>query len=492
MKKKMVLLMMVMVSGVGILSGCGAFSAENQAKTVKLDPSNPVSLTVWHYYNGSQQAAFDSLIEDFNATVGKEQGIYVEGYSQGSVSDLEKAITDSAAGVVGAETMPDLFSSYADTAYSVQKSAGLADISQYFTEEELSRYIDSYIKEGYFDRDGALYLFPVAKSTEIFMINKTDWEPFAQATGASLEDLGTTEGVTETAQKYYEWTDSLTPDIPDDGKAFYGRDSMGNYFVIGMKQMGHDIFSVQDRQVVLDTDKESLHRLWENYYVPMLKGYFTALGKFRSDDVKTGDILAYTGSTSSAMYFPDNVETEGETYPIEYGVAHAPIMKDGTYVEVQQGAGMAVTKSDELHEYASCVFLKWFTQKEQNLKFVCESAYLPVLKEANSLDSLDQVIEDQQININKKAYDSLKVVLEDFEDSTFYTTQAFASGYGARKVLENHLADRTQEDLAAVEAAVASGSSREEAAAPYVTEESFENWYTDFCDALTAAAGTGE
>lgn len=153
---------------------------------------------------------------------------------------------------------------------------------------------------------------------------------------------------------------------------------------------------------------------------------------------------------------------------------------------------MAVTKSDELHEYASCVFLKWFTQKEQNLKFVCESAYLPVLKEANSLDSLDQVIEDQQININKKAYDSLKVVLEDFEDSTFYTTQAFASGYGARKVLENHLADRTQEDLAAVEAAVASGSSREEAAAPYVTEESFENWYTDFCDALTAAAGTGE
>ena len=50
-----------------------------------------------------QQAAFDALTEDFNATVGKEQGIYVKGYSQGSVSDLEKAITDSADGVVGAE-----------------------------------------------------------------------------------------------------------------------------------------------------------------------------------------------------------------------------------------------------------------------------------------------------------------------------------------------------------------------------------------------------
>ena len=37
------------------LAGCGS-------KT-PLNPKNPVSLTVWHYYNGSQQAAFDSLVE---------------------------------------------------------------------------------------------------------------------------------------------------------------------------------------------------------------------------------------------------------------------------------------------------------------------------------------------------------------------------------------------------------------------------------------------
>jgi maltose-binding protein MalE len=53
---------------------------------VKLDPSKPVSLTVWHYYNGAQQAAFDQLVSEFNATEGKDKGIYVEGYTQGSVS----------------------------------------------------------------------------------------------------------------------------------------------------------------------------------------------------------------------------------------------------------------------------------------------------------------------------------------------------------------------------------------------------------------------
>ena len=103
------------------------------------------------------------------------------------------------------------------------------------------------------------------------MINKTDWEPFAEATGVTVEDLSTTEVITKAAEKYYEWTDSLTPDIPDDGKALYGRDSMSNYFIIGMKQMGTDIFEVTDGQVKFNLDKELIRRLWDNYYVPYVK-----------------------------------------------------------------------------------------------------------------------------------------------------------------------------------------------------------------------------
>ena len=94
------------------LTGCGDKSP--------LDPGDPVSLTVWHYYNGSQQAAFDALVEEFNETAGRELGIYVQGYSQGSVSDLETAVRDAIGGKVGADAMPDLFSSYADTAYEVE------------------------------------------------------------------------------------------------------------------------------------------------------------------------------------------------------------------------------------------------------------------------------------------------------------------------------------------------------------------------------------
>lgn len=80
-------------------------------------------------------------------------------------------------------------------------------------------------------------------------------------------------------------------------------------------------------KVTVNTDKELIHRLWENYYVPYMKGYFSSYGKFASDDVKTGDILAYTGSTASAFYFPDKVEKEDDSYPIEYVVQESPIME---------------------------------------------------------------------------------------------------------------------------------------------------------------------
>ena len=35
-----------------VLTGCGA--RENQGTEIRLNPDKPVSLTIWHYYNGAQ------------------------------------------------------------------------------------------------------------------------------------------------------------------------------------------------------------------------------------------------------------------------------------------------------------------------------------------------------------------------------------------------------------------------------------------------------
>lgn len=473
MKKKIVTFLMAAVLLLGVLTGCR--SDTKNVEVVKLDPNNPIAITVWHYYNGAQQAAFDRLVSEFNATVGKEQGIYVEGKSQGSVSDLEQAVTDAIEGKVGAEDVPNIFASYSDLAYTALNTVGLADLTRYFTQDDIDKYVEGYIREGYLNNGEALYLFPTAKSTEITMINETAWEPFAEQTGVTKDMLLTDEGIVEVAKKYYEWSG---------GKAFYGRDSMANYFVIGMKQLGTEIFEVTGDGVKLNADKEKIRRLWDNWYVPTVKGWFASYGRFRSDDVKTGDIIAYTGSSSSSMYFPDCMERAEGSESIDYDILNAPIFDGGENVKVQQGAGMAVTKSDTAHEYAACVFLKWFTETENNYKFVCESSYMPVTKESHSVEALDKALNDNNLEINQKAYDCLKMVISHDEGCEYYTASAFANGMAARKVLDYNLSDKAKADLEEINAKVAAGRTREEAVAPYITDEAFDRWYEDFVSAL--------
>ena len=514
MKKRMRYICCLMLAAsltAGLLAGCGNDTAgtkdksttedkaqtkekeqDSQEKTgegeqedaVKLNPDKPLSITIWHYYNGAQQVAFDELVNEFNETVGKEKGIFVKGYSQGNVNELEDAVMASMNEEVGSEEMPNIFSAYADAAYTVDKRGKLADISAYMSEEELDSYVDSYIEEGRIGKGNTLRIFPTAKSSEIFMMNKTDWDKFAEASGASLDDLTTLEGVTETAQKYYEWTDSLTPDVPEDGKAFYGRDSVANLFVIGSKQFGQDIFRVEDGKASVSADRETMKRIWDNFYVPFVKGYFTAYGKFRSDEVKIGEILAFTGSSTASMYFPDEVEQEDSAYPIDYVVLPAPSFAEGENYIVQQGAGMVVTETTKEEEYASVLFLKWFTESENNIRFSCASGYLPVKKEANSLGAVDKVVKEQGLEIPDKTYDVLDSLFGTLETAVPYTTKAFEHGTEARKVLEYNLADKAAEDRAAVQELIAQGQTLEEACASYISEESFQNWYNDFVAAL--------
>ena len=301
MKRRLILLFFCLTAA-ALLAGCS--SGKSDGGKVTLDPDNPTNITVWHYYNGTQQAAFDQLVEEFNRTVGKEQGVYVEAHSQGNVSDLETSVLAAFNKEVGSSEPPDIFSSYADTAYTIEQMGVLVDLEDYMSQEDMEQYVDSFLEEGRIGADGELRIFPTAKSSEVFMMSKTDWEPFAEATGASLDDLATMEGVAETAKAYYEWTDAQTPDVPNDGQAFYGRDAMANLFIIGSMQLGTELFQVDGDKVTFQVKEDVMKKIWDSYYVPFVKGYFAATGRFRSDDVTTGDLIAYTGSTTSANYFP--------------------------------------------------------------------------------------------------------------------------------------------------------------------------------------------
>ena len=289
--------------------GCASCGGAAQSTGKSGGTAGVTHITVWTYYNGDQLESFNKLVDQFNETTGREKGIRVESASQGSMSDLETNVMDAAQGKVGAAAMPNIFSAYADTAYALDQMGMLVDLSQYLTEDERAQYVQDYLDEGDFDGDGSMKIFPVAKSTELLFLNDTDWQAFADAAGVRCEDLATMEGLTAAAEKYYNWTDAQTA-APDDGKALFGRDAMANYMLLGAQQLGDTIFAVKDGRMTVNFERDVARRLWDNYYVPFVRGWFAATGRFRSDDIKTGNVLAYVGSSSSATFFPTRVTND--------------------------------------------------------------------------------------------------------------------------------------------------------------------------------------
>ena len=288
------------------VSGCDAKKSKKEV----------TDITVWNYYNGDQLESFNRLVSTFNETIGKAKGIRVTGSSQGTVNDLEANVMDAAEGKVGSAEMPTIFAAYADTAYKLDQMGMVVDLKDYLTEDEQAAFVPGYITEGDFDGSGSIKIFPVAKSTELMFFNDTDWQRFSKETFVRYGALSTMEGVTAVAEQYYNWSG---------GRALFGRNAMANYMIVGAKQLGCEIFEVRNGKMTLHFDHDVVRKLWDNYYVPFIKGYFAANGRFRSDDVKTGALLGCVGSCASATFFPKQVMPgDNQVHDIEMKVLPAP------------------------------------------------------------------------------------------------------------------------------------------------------------------------
>ena len=254
-----------------------------------LDPKNPVVLNMWHNYGGDMQTTMDYLIDQFNVTVGKEKGIVIDVTTISSSSELNKSLAMIVGGDPGAPDMPDIFTGYPKIAVQFQEKGMLANLDTYFTKEELSAYVDAFVAEGRL-ADGGLYVFPIAKSTEILYLNQTLFDEFAAATGANAKDLSSFEGLARLSKQYYDWTDSLTPDIEGDGKAFFTADDWFNVAEVGAEQLGGSLF---DKNGALSLDNDTYTHIFNTLYAPAVEGGFAVYDGYSSDLSKTGDIVCY-------------------------------------------------------------------------------------------------------------------------------------------------------------------------------------------------------
>ncbi len=368
--KKVILAILCIILFIGVQTGCRTDHEPG--------PENPITLTLWHNYGGQMKETMDSMVDEFNETLGSEKGIIINVTSISSSDALHEKLVMIANGDPGAPEMPDITTANPKTAVILADKDLLADLKSQFTEKELDAYLPRFIEEGTLGTDH-LYIFPIAKSTEVIFLNKTVFDRFAVDTGASVDDLSTFEGIAQTAALYYAWTDAQTPDVPNDGKAFYHSDSLFNLTQVGCRQLGDDLIKGDHP----DYSSEAFRRVWSFYFDSAVRGHFAIFDGYASDLFKTGEIICSTGSTAGVLFF-DPVVTypDNTTENVELAILPYPTFDGGERIAMQRGSGMIVSKADETRAYAAGIFLKWFTSPENNLRFVASTGYLPVTEDA--------------------------------------------------------------------------------------------------------------
>ena len=229
MNQKITAMLLAGILLTSTLSGCqnGKFGTDQ----------TPVTLTLWHNYGGQMQKTMDTLVDEFNSTVGQEEGIVLNITSVSASKEQEKKLAAIANEDPGAPEMPDLVTVYPKTAARLLEKGLIAPLDSAFSKEELAAYVPQYIEEGRL-ADKKLYVLPVAKSTEVLFVNRTLFDRFSASTGVTLEALSSFEGIADAARKYHQWTDAATPDVPHDGKAFFAADSWLNIALVGTAQLG--------------------------------------------------------------------------------------------------------------------------------------------------------------------------------------------------------------------------------------------------------------
>jgi multiple sugar transport system substrate-binding protein len=414
-----------------ILSLCGCARTSSYG----LSKSTPTEINVWTYYDGATGIAFDKLVSQFNSTKGKELGIIVYCQNLESADALQQKFHDAQIDKIGSDKIPDIFQCYPDSAIEVNNNIGLVDLDDYVPEGEKDLYVKSFLDSGSLSIGDTKkwVIFPVAKSTELLILNETDWQKFADYTGASKDSLSTWEGLLSTAKSYYEWSG---------GHAFLGFDSIAT----------------------LNFDSDDISKLWEYLYVPYIKGYYSHDMSYGYESLKYGEAIAAISSSANVSYLSDTVTlNDGSSHIVEYSVLTLPSFERAAPYAVLQGAGMAVTKSDETHEYASIVFLEWITQYDQNLQLSAASGYMPVTVEAIGSDYIDNYLEENKVS--SLIRNTLDTSIAQNQKYIMYAQEGFDSDFDS--LLELAINDR---------ASIDNGADIDD----FLTDTHFEEWYQEY------------
>ncbi len=383
-----------------LLTGC--------SDKTKLDPKNPVTLTMWHVYGEQADSPMNKLVEEFNRTTGKEKGIVINVSLMSSTAQIGEKLLTAQKGEAGAMEMPDLFFCHSNNAAELGAD-NLLDWKTVFTEEELENYVPEFLEDGMVEEK--LSVFPVSKSTHMLFIAGTPFERFSKVTGVTYESLSDWDGFLTAAEKYYEYSG---------GKPFCALDfPIRAVELNAMEQGGKDFYTADGWY---DFENEAFKTSYMKFAEAIAKGHIIVSDLYSNTQIMTGEVVAGLGSTASILYYNDTVTYPNNiSEPMNLQILPPPTAKGEDLLVTQAGVGLCAYKTTEQTADAATVFARWLTDAERNLDFCVETGYMPVNK-----SSFDKIAD---YSFKSDAYKNLYNAIEKVNDTATTVREPSFAGY---------------------------------------------------------------
>lgn len=370
-----------------------------------LDPQKPVTLTMWHVYGEQADSPMNRYVEDFNRTVGKENGIIINVTLMSNASQIGQKLVNAQNGVAGVPAMPDLFFCHNSNAQELG-SEKLLNWQDFFSASELSDFIGEFVSDGMVDN--SLSVLPVSKSTHLLFLAGGAFDKFAKEQNVTYANLATWDGFFSVAEKYYNYSG---------GKPFCALDYLMRSVELDAISHGAVDFYQNDwyKQNV------ALIASYKKFASAIAKGHIVVSDLYSNTQVMTGQTIAGISSSAAVLYYNDTITYPDNTQePTNLKVLPVPASSGKKYA-TQAGVGLCAYKTTPQKAEAAAVFAKWFTEEKRNLDFVAQTGYMPV--KTGAFGKLDAY------TFKTEAFRNTYAALKSTMDSCTFLSEPSIAGY---------------------------------------------------------------
>lgn len=357
---------------VGLLLGCGgpqdeAVRGSDDLET--LDPSGQ-EVVFWYQHNREREEELLALIKRFNET--NPQGIKVRGEYAGRYDDIYNKMR------VGLQSgaLPHLVVAYQNQAWDYYQAGGIVDLQPYMasprwglTQAATGDFVAAFLAQ---DRMAGMQLgLPPNRSMEVIYYNR-DWlrELGYQALPKTWAEFG--EVCRQAARQPFS-------------RSADRRRSLGFMIDIDASRIASMVFSRGGELVTADGSAYTMN-------TPQMRealAFITALIRDGASEQVTeeggdqrefsvGQVLFVLRSSSGLPFFAAAVKSGVD---FDWDVGAPPHDTPQPAVNVY-GASISLCRTTPAAQLAAWLFLKWFTEPEQQAQWVRSSFYFPVRKSA--------------------------------------------------------------------------------------------------------------